>query len=288
MVIDGDELDRILETTDLDALERSAEQTQPSQMQSPAKQTQSSPAVASPGARKRPLNTKTTPVKEADDDADFDGDDGEDGGDDDSDEEVGTEAPVARSGFAPSAAPRKAFASAPTEPSSIVSREEKRQAKLRKFANDNQQRYAWLDEPRDEAGRPRGDPNYDPSTLYIPAPAQRAFTPFEQQYWDIKKRHFDTVVFFRKGKVRSSCTEVSIARSQIANSLQFFELFELDAEVGRRELGLRLSERHHMKMVGLPTTAFEIWAGKLIAKGYKVTKVEQVCNLISCTVSPAS
>lgn len=31
-----------------------------------------------------------------------------------------------------------------------------------------------------------------------------------------------------------------------------------------------------MKMVGLPTTAFDIWAGKLIAKGYKVTKVEQV------------
>lgn len=204
MVIDGDELDRLLESTDLDALERSAEQTQPSPKQSPAKQTQSSPAAASPSVRKRPLNN-ITPVKEADDDADFDGEDGEfddRGDDDDSNEEVGTEAPVARSGSTLSAAPRKALA-APTEPSSIVSREEKRQAKLRKFANDNQQRYAWLDEPRDEAGRPRGDPNYDPSTLYIPAPAQRAFTPFEQQYWDIKKRHFDTVVFFRKGKVRS-------------------------------------------------------------------------------------
>jgi DNA mismatch repair protein MSH6 len=44
-----------------------------------------------------------------------------------------------------------------------------------------------------------GDEAYDPATLFIPQSAYIKFTPFEKQFWDIKKKNFDTVIFFKKG-----------------------------------------------------------------------------------------
>jgi len=70
-------------------------------------------------------------------------------------------------------------------------------------------RYPWLADPKDADGNPPNHPDYDPRTLYIPPSAWAKFTPFEKQYWEIKCKNWDTVVFFRKGK--------------------FFELFENDA-----------------------------------------------------------
>jgi hypothetical protein len=53
------------------------------------------------------------------------------------------------------------------------------------------------------------EPGYDPRTIYIPPSAWKTFTPFETQFWEIKQHHYDTVLFFQKGK--------------------FFELYEEDA-----------------------------------------------------------
>jgi DNA mismatch repair protein MSH6 len=50
---------------------------------------------------------------------------------------------------------------------------------------------------------------HDPRTLYIPKSAWSKFTPFEVQFWEIKQTHYDTVLFFQKGK--------------------FYELYEEDA-----------------------------------------------------------
>ncbi len=33
-----------------------------------------------------------------------------------------------------------------------------------------------------------GEPGYDPSTLLIPTAAWQQFTPFELQYWQVKKK----------------------------------------------------------------------------------------------------
>jgi len=60
-------------------------------------------------------------------------------------------------------------------------------------------RYAFLKDIRDDQGRRPGDANYDNRTLYIPPSVAAKFKPFEKQYWDIKCKHFDTVVFFKKG-----------------------------------------------------------------------------------------
>lgn len=91
-------------------------------------------------------------------------------------------------------------------------------------------------------------PNYDPRTLFIPQSAFVYMTPFERQYWEIKRKHFDTILFFQKGK--------------------FYELFETDAEIGQSVLGLKMTTRVNMRMVGLPATHFNYWAAKLVALGY--------------------
>lgn len=45
-----------------------------------------------------------------------------------------------------------------------------------------------------------GHTEYDCRTLLIPQEAWRKFTEFEKQFWEIKAEHWDTVVFFKKGK----------------------------------------------------------------------------------------
>ena len=84
--------------------------------------------------------------------------------------------------------------------------------------------------------------------LYIP-PAQWAkFTPFEKQYWEIKCKLFDVLVFFKKGK--------------------FYELYEMDADIGSKEFDLKLTDRVNLRMVGVPEASFDFWAAKFIAAGY--------------------
>jgi DNA mismatch repair protein MSH6 len=118
-----------------------------------------------------------------------------------------------------------------------------------------ERRYYWLEEIRDGNGRSREDPNYDPSSLHIPYSAYNKLTAFEQQYWDVKRKYFDTIVFFKKGK--------------------FYELYELDADVGHKEFDLKVTDRVNMRMVGVPESSFNEWAAKFLARGYKITRTEQ-------------
>ncbi|KAJ3497847.1 hypothetical protein NLJ89_g10297 [Agrocybe chaxingu] len=115
--------------------------------------------------------------------------------------------------------------------------------------------YGFLQDVRDKDGRKPGDPNYDPRTLLVPKSAWASFTPFEKQFWEIKQNHYDTILFFQKGK--------------------FFELYEDDARIGHQEFDLKLTERVKMCMVGVPESSFNMWASKFLAKGYKVGRVEQ-------------
>ncbi|OCH88410.1 DNA mismatch repair protein Msh6 [Obba rivulosa] len=115
--------------------------------------------------------------------------------------------------------------------------------------------FSFLVDVRDKDGVRPGEPGYDPRTLYIPPKAWRGFTPFEKQFWEIKQNHFDTVLFFQKGK--------------------FLELYEEDARIGHREFDLKLTSRVKMSMVGVPEMSFNFWAAKFLAKGYKVGRVDQ-------------
>lgn len=103
---------------------------------------------------------------------------------------------------------------------------------------------------------PPDHPDYDPRTLYIPPLAWTKFSPFEKQYWEIKCKFWDSVVFFKKGK--------------------FYELYEKDASIGHQLFDLKLTDRVNMRMVGVPEASLDMWASQFVAKGFKVARVDQM------------
>lgn len=129
--------------------------------------------------------------------------------------------------------------------------------KHQKFTKENEERYQWLVDIRDAEKRSIGDPDYDPRTLYIPQSAWAKFTNFEKQYWEIKSKMWDCIVFFKKGK--------------------FYELYEKDAMIAHNEFDLKIAGggRANMQLAGIPEMSFDFWATSFISKGFKVAKVDQ-------------
>ncbi|KAL4804292.1 muts domain V-domain-containing protein [Aspergillus unguis] len=128
-------------------------------------------------------------------------------------------------------------------------------AKAKAHTTEPEQRYPWLANIRDIDGHPIGHADYDPRTLYIPPLAFSKFSPFEKQYWEIKQKFWDTVVFFKKGK--------------------FYELYENDATIGHQLFDLKLTDRVNMRMVGVPESSLDHWANQFVAKGFKIARVDQ-------------
>ncbi|KAJ2796703.1 DNA mismatch repair protein msh6, partial [Coemansia helicoidea] len=131
-----------------------------------------------------------------------------------------------------------------------------KRARATAFAKKNEERYAWLEGVRDAQQLRPDEVGYDPRTLYIPAGAWKQFSPFEKQYWEIKSQHWDTVVFFKKGK--------------------FYELYENDATIAHQEFDLKLTDRVNMRMAGVPESSFDHWVAQFLAKGHKVARVDQM------------
>lgn len=107
---------------------------------------------------------------------------------------------------------------------------------------------------RDAKGRRPNEPGYDPTTLYIPdyVWTDRKITPTMKQFWKIKSRNFDKILFFKLGK--------------------FYELFYDDALICHKLLDLNwMSNKMH---VGFPEKALEKFAMILTNAGYKVCIVE--------------
>lgn len=127
--------------------------------------------------------------------------------------------------------------------------------KLKAHMTEPEKRHAWLEDIRDIDRNPVGHPDYDPRTLYIPPMAFTNFSPFEKQYWEIKQKFWDTIVFFKKGK--------------------FYELYEKDATIGHQLFDLKLTDRVNMRMVGVPESSLGLWANQFVAKGYKIARVDQ-------------
>jgi DNA mismatch repair protein MSH6 len=128
--------------------------------------------------------------------------------------------------------------------------------KERPSASEPEKRYIWLANMQDGDRHPVGHPDYDARTLYIPPGAWDKFSPFEKQYWEIKSKFWDTIVFFKKGK--------------------FYELYEKDASVGHQLFDLKLTDRVNMRMVGVPEASLDMWATQFVAKGHKVARVDQM------------
>lgn len=86
-------------------------------------------------------------------------------------------------------------------------------------------------------------------------------TPMMQQYFQIKEKYEDCILFFRLG--------------------DFYEMFFVDAEIASKELELVLTGREcgldkKAPMCGIPYHAANSYIGKLINRGYKIAVCEQV------------
>ncbi|MBY0461798.1 MAG: DNA mismatch repair protein MutS [Alphaproteobacteria bacterium] len=82
-----------------------------------------------------------------------------------------------------------------------------------------------------------------------------------KQYWDVKNRHPDYLLFYRMG--------------------DFFELFYEDAIIAARDLEITLTRRGKQEgddipMCGVPAHSHELYLAKLIQKGHKVAICEQL------------
>lgn len=143
-------------------------------------------------------------------------------------------------------------------PKCAISKPKTTSSKVKEKAHTKEpdERHRWLAEPVDANQNRPGHPDYDPSTIFIPQAAMNRLSPFEQQYWTIKKNLLDTVVFFKKGK--------------------FYELYENDATIGHQLFDLKMTDRVNMRMVGVPEGSLDMWVNQFIAKGYKVARVDQM------------
>ena len=148
----------------------------------------------------------------------------------------------------------------PTEPRSISRPAKKADTgppkKQKAHMTEPDKRYPWLASIMDADRNPRDHPDYDPRTIFIPPLAWSNFSPFEKQYWEIKQKFWDTIVFFKKGK--------------------FYELYENDATIGHQLFDLKLTDRVNMRMVGVPEASLDHWANQFVAKGFKIARVDQM------------
>lgn len=88
-------------------------------------------------------------------------------------------------------------------------------------------------------------------------------TPAMKQYYEMKAQYADTILFFRMG--------------------DFYEMFDEDAKIVSRELGLTLTSRNKnsdnpIPLAGIPYHAADKYLAELTRKGYKVTMSEQVSD----------
>ena len=120
-------------------------------------------------------------------------------------------------------------------------------------------KWHWLTYKVDSRKRKPSDPDYDPTTLYIPESSLLELTENQQVYWTFKKDHFDTIVFYQGGS--------------------FYELYGPDAILGAQLFDMKISQRlSSMPMVGFPTHSYEKFASKFVALGYKVARMDQYVN----------
>ncbi|CAH8574569.1 unnamed protein product [Schistosoma curassoni] len=98
---------------------------------------------------------------------------------------------------------------------------------------------------KDINGRRPDHPEYDSHTLYVPEEFKTKQTPGMRQWWELKSRYTDVILFFKVGK--------------------FYEMYHMDAMIGVKELGL-VFMKGNFAHCGFPEVAFPRMADQLVRK----------------------
>lgn len=98
------------------------------------------------------------------------------------------------------------------------------------------------------------DPDYDPTTLYIPPDKWKEFTPAMYQYWEIKQHNNDKILFFKLGK--------------------FYEIFYNDAIICQKLLDLNWMGGAKKLHIGFPEKVLDKYLVIMVNHGYKVAVIE--------------
>ena len=122
--------------------------------------------------------------------------------------------------------------------------------------NDPIPEWAIRENVRDAEGRTKEDPDYDPSTLFIPVGALDNLSPLMKQYWQIKCQNFDKIFLFKIGG--------------------FYRMFYEDALICHKELDLNWLGSQ--MIVGIPQRTLDKYAHELVNRGYRLCVAEQVEN----------
>lgn len=116
---------------------------------------------------------------------------------------------------------------------------------------------------KDAKGRRPDSPDYDPTTLLLPSSFPKVrdangvvwtVSPGQAQWWRFKAANFDSVLLFKMGK--------------------FYEMFEMDAHIGVRDLGL-MYMRGEQPHAGFPEKNYAMHAEQLARNGHRVVCIEQ-------------
>ena len=99
---------------------------------------------------------------------------------------------------------------------------------------------------KDNKGRKVDDVEYDPTTLLVPDSFIKSLTPGMGNWWKIKSRNYDVVIFYKVGK--------------------FYELYHMDAVIGVQNCGVTFM-KGKFAHAGFPEMRFDHFASMLVTKG---------------------
>ncbi|EUD68179.1 DNA mismatch repair protein MSH6 [Plasmodium inui San Antonio 1] len=117
---------------------------------------------------------------------------------------------------------------------------------------------------RDLNLRTPDNPDYDCSTIWTPPPdhpwaveyKNAHYTPGMQQFWKIKSKNFDKIIFFKMGR--------------------FYEIFYIDACLMHTICGLNWMGGEQKPHLGFPEQSIHLYAKRVINSGHKVVVIEQM------------
>ena len=201
----------------------------------------------------------------------------EDSSGDDEDEDFEEDSPIAKpkkrlprhkhaSKTTAAPAPVKQRVSPPKQQSSSSQQNGLQADQISKFDERERRLFSFMFPPKlkDQNGNLFDSPKYDPTTLLLPKTFPKSFTstdgtqhkisPGQQQWWRFKAAHFDAILLFKMGK--------------------FYEMYEMDAHVGVKELGL-IYMKGEQPHAGFPEKNYQKNAETLARNGHKVVMIEQ-------------